>query len=153
MSTWTLEQIAQARGLRAEAQVDPVVIERGRVDVLRETKAKLARRLREFAHPFVIEINEADLRFSETPGDEAWEPITIRCWWQPPTDEVELVGGQCDGMRLSVQRVGDPIEVARPLREVEFFETAANEPITLDRDTYVLTGWREEERVWVYQAR
>lgn len=153
MSTWTLRQIDQARGLRAEAQVDPVLIQRGRLDALRETRAKLAQRLKEFAQPFVIEINEGDLQFSETPGEKEWEPVTVRCWWEPPTNEVELVGGQNDGMRLAVQRVGMPIEFARPMRPVEFFETAANEPVTLDRDTYVLSGWREDARIWVYEAR
>lgn len=150
MTTWTLDQVRQAEGLRATLHLDAMLVERANLDVKAAAAEKMARRLTDMAHPFGIELHPADFEVQwETPEDEPWH-VVGRMRWHPDVCEVELRGGHLDGTRMAVQNVGQPLQFARPRRPVEFFETAANEPIGLDVDIYTLGGWREDERVWVY---
>jgi hypothetical protein len=153
VTTWTLKQVRQVEGLRAVMHLDASLAARANFGVKTAAAEKMARRLTDMAYPFAVELHPADFEVVwEDVEGEPWH-IVGRMRWRPSVREVEFRGGRMDGMRLEVQQVGEPIEVARPMRPVGFFDTAADESIALERNMYRLAGWREDERVWVYEAR
>ncbi len=155
MSLWTMDQIGQARGLRAEAQISPEAIDRASFDMLGEVRRELAAAISTHAHPFAIEIHPQDLRFREVPGDKEWKPVAIRCWWEPMTLEVELAGGEKDGEILEFRDAPHgPLMVAVSVSGNPFAGSNDISPVgpagLVQR--YECSGWREVKRRWVYSA-
>jgi hypothetical protein len=155
-TTWTLAQVAQAEGLRASVVVADEVIRRDPEHAQAFAEDEMAKRLTSMAHPFGIELHRDDFEVIwECDEATPWQ-VTGRMRWHPTTNAVELRGGHLDGQRWATQRVGDPFRVLRPATTPwwsDADETEATAAITEIVDTYELVGWREDERVWVYEAR
>ena len=150
MTTWTLEQVKQVRGLRAHMTVDAELVERHGDEARNEVATEMAKHLTHMAHTFAIELHWDDLevQWSDV-QDEPWH-LAADMRWCPPTKTVELHGGHLDGQRYAIQHVGEPVRVPRPMyTQVDHPEDV----ITALADTYELVGWREDERVWVYATR
>lgn len=156
MTTWTLEQIAQARRLRASLVIDAEILDRYGEEVCREAEGEMAKRLTHMAHPFGIELGTArdDYEIVWERDDATPWHVTGRMRWNPSTSTAELRGGHLDGQRYALQRIGDPFRVPRPAVTPFFDEDAthASAAMTEMADTYELVGWREDEHVWVYAA-
>ncbi len=153
MTVWTRAQIEQARGLRAQESVSREVMDSARTDVIRAIHARLARQIIDFAHPFVIEIDPADLRFVDHPGEKVWEPTTVRCWWEPQTEQVELRGGEQDGTVMAVR--GAPyapliVSVSASLMALGDVPPQPIAPVSTRTLRFECTGWDEVARRWVY---
>ena len=134
MTTWTMEQVRQARGIYAAAVIDPIMLERARVDVMQAARRKMFRKMVEMARPFVIELNPADVRFHEEADPFG---IKVTSWWEPHTQEVELRGGVRDG-------------------EILAFRDAPHGSLMVAVSTpieYRCVGWSESDRRWVYGIR
>lgn len=152
MTTWTIEQVRNVKGLRVTAALSQEQLARGYIDVQLATNERMAKQLIEAARTFGVEVNPADteVRWSRD-DEEPWvERGTLR--WGPATREVELRGGHHDGLRLQVDTVGTVILMATP-REVDWEATEPTEVLAPHVDQYHLDGWREDERVWVYSTR
>lgn len=151
MTTWTLEQIRQAEGLRFKVAIDT---DHAHVDEMKRAAAsKMARGLVSEAHAFAIELHEADLSLQwTTDDDQPWREWGVMRW-HPNVREVELCGGPEDGQRLEIQRVGEPLRVAVMAPWNPYEVTSEPDVLLPSSITYKLTGWREDERVWVYATR
>lgn len=145
MTTWTMEQVRHARGLRARAEVDAVDVERYGDDIRSAAASKMARSLIHMAHSFAIElcVDDFDVTWSDIDG-EPWR-VAADMRWRPSMRPVELRGGHLDGQRYNIKHIGEPLRVPRPAHPGDLTPAFA--------DTYELVGWREDERVWVYEAR
>jgi hypothetical protein len=153
MTTWTMTQVTQAKGLFAKVAlgVAPLTRTKNADAVTQETGREMFKQLVNMAHPFAIELHPGDMevRWSR-PADRPWH-IDGEMRWRPSTNCVELRGGHLDGQRYAVQRVGDPLKVMRPAPPVwQREDINPTDTITTMTDTYELVGWREDERVWVY---
>lgn len=151
MTTWTLRQIDQAKGLswrtvisrRALLDSDGLIVDAA----LKQAGLELV----EAGHTFGIEIHPDDLRIETSEMSEVCAVAgTVR--WRPSTREVVLVGGPCDGSIYALRTVGEPLTVlARSLKPSTLLspQTAAIR-LDLDRVIYRLGGWHETDRRWVY---
>lgn len=156
MTAWTMNQVRQARGLRAVARVDAATLDRYGDDARESAVSKMARKLREDAHAFAIELDDRDfeVQWFKIEG-QPWD-MEVRVQWSPATTEVELQGGPVDGMRVTIPHVGDALRVPRFDDPVAMLDADAHCPTAVIpdlADTYELVGWREDERVWVYATR
>lgn len=155
MTTWTLEQIRQARTLRASMTVDDELLVKYGEDVRLEAEAEMAKALMQLAHSFGIELSTAARDNYEVvwERDEAtpWRMIG-RMRWNPSTNVAELRGGHLDGERLALREIGEPFRVPRPMPSPFYDESATHATAAMVEmaDTYYLVGWRENEHVWVY---
>lgn len=155
MTTWTMAQVHAASRLRASVVVDAELIARNPEPVQRKVAGKMGDRLIDMGHPLGIEIHPGDLEVVwETSDERPWE-VTGRARWNPRTHEAELLGGHLDGQRYAIRNVGEPLRVPRPAVSPWFDHDAARSEATLAEiaDTYELAGWREAERVWIYEAK
>ena len=154
MTTWTLEQVKQVRGLRAHMTVDAELVER-HGDAARDAVAtQMAKHLTRMAHTFAVELHWDDLevQWSDVPK-EPWH-IAADMRWRPPTKTVELHGGHLDGQRYGLEHVGESIRVPKPAPFAWLPADLNPGDLVPDlADTYELVGWREDERVWVYATR
>lgn len=152
---WTMEQVAQARSLRATMRVAAEVVDRpGSEDLVR---GEIAKRLVDMAHPLGLELDASDMELLRTDDHEAVvrNEIEVHGRWNPSVTGAVLVGGPRDGERWALQRVGDPLRVEvlnqTPWRDES--ETAADAALSITYVEYVLTGWHEAERLWAYEPR
>lgn len=152
MTTWTMDQVAQAEGLYMRIVVDTDRHPDDLEPMRQAAASRMAKGLIQAAHPFAIELHPADLVVK-------WEPNESMPWgevgemrWRPSTTEVEMRGGQADGQRLQIRRVGDPINVAVNT-SAAWMREDATAPVLTKHLTYELAGWNESERVWVYELR
>lgn len=153
MSTWTLHQIGQVRGLWAQADVDVELLMKHEVEVAAATRAELFDQLRHHAHPLAVELHIDDMELLRKDFAEKPWLVTFQARWNPSTNAVEMRGGPIDGAVYTVQKVGEPIKVptlnaARPW----LHDDAAPATITSNTVLYEYTGWNEAERRWVYSA-
>lgn len=156
MTTWTLPQVAQVERLRARLSLDMEIVEKGGPEVAQRVAAeKMAAQLIHMAHPFAVEPHPDDFEVIWTrPGDRPWD-VVGEMRWHPRTNAVELKGGHCDGQRIAVRKVGEPVRIPRSAA-TPFWgvgESTASAALVEMSDTYELVGWREAERVWLYEAR
>lgn len=153
MTTWTLDQINQAERLRARLVLDDGMVQRD-AEVQEYAADEMAKQLIHMAHPFGIELHRDDFEVQWTRDDATPWQVMGKMRWRPATQTVELRGGHLDGQRWAVQKVGEPLLVPRPAVMPwldESTETSAT-AVTKIADTYELAGWREDDRVWVYEA-
>lgn len=154
MTTWTQEQISQARGIRSKVFLDQAAVARHGVDsVIRD---KMWKRMNDIAHSFALELHPDDIRFGETEVDDVVAGVEVRSWWEPPTTEIELRGGgEHDGTRGDWHGAPDlPLFVPEPPRIDR--RTLHDPPDTEALPAplkYVCTGWSETGRRWVYSPR
>jgi hypothetical protein len=154
MTTWTREQIGQAERLTAKVALDDSLLTR-HPEVAEYAADKMARQLTHMAHPFAIELHRDDFEVQWTRDDATPWQVMGEMRWRPTTNAVELRGGHLDGVRYAVQKVGEPLRIPRAATTPWWTENeeSATAGVTGMADTYELVGWREEERVWVYEAR
>lgn len=155
MTTWTMDQVRHASRLRAQLEVDAALIARDSDNVKGAAENEMAKKVIAMGHPFGIEINHADLEAVWTREDNKPWVVAGVMRWNPRVATAELRGGHLDGQRWALREVGEPLRVPidtmTPWLDSAATETfAATVSMTL---TYELVGWREDERVWVYQAR
>lgn len=152
MTTWTMEQVRQVKGLRAAVHLDLELVDRSGGQAPIHAADKMVRKLIDMAHPFAVEPHPEDFDFIvERPAETPWAAI-LRCHWAPRTNAAILQGGPRDGERWAMQRIGDPFTVEW-LTETPWLDTDATHAeaaIIPGRITYELTGWHEGERAWVY---
>ena len=155
MATWTMDQVRQASRLRAHLEVDDALIARDPENVKSAAEDELAKKVTSMGHPFGLEINRADLEAAWTVDDSKPWVVTGTMRWKPPVATAELRGGHLDGQRWALRKVGEPLRV--PIQTMTpWFDTDATEATAATVDmsvTYELVGWREDERVWVYEAK
>ena len=156
MSVWTLRQIDQARGIHAKAEVDDTTLARHHDDVLNNLHHELAKAIRQIGQTFAIEIHPADVRLSEGPAVDA-PPFTVevQARWEPQVATVELRGGWKDGERMEYRDAPQPIRIPKPpppLMMSALENAYPTDPIDV-ADTYTCTGWHEQHRHWIYEAR
>ena len=152
MSTWTLEQVAQVKRLRARLVVDDEVILRQPDAAQRFAEDELAKALTNMGHPLGVEIHRGDFAVEWHQSVEApWQMVGVMRW-RPTTHTAELRGGHLDGQRYAIRNVGEPLRIPRPAVTpwLDTDLTHATAAVTEMVDTYNLVGWREDERVWVY---
>lgn len=156
MVTWDRGQIHQVSRLRVELQIDNAYFrtpEEGQA-AIEFANIEMAKQLIEMGRPIAVEINPADT-------DTVWYRDDSKPWvvqgkmrWAPKTNIAELRGGHLDGIRYAIRQIGDPFKVQRPeikpWKDKSDLESASE--INVTTDIYELVGWREEERVWVYEA-
>lgn len=152
MSAWSREQIAQARGIRAKVHVDQTLMARVRMDLMAATRQKMFKNMAHIGHSFAIELNPADVQFREAEDEDHPFCTVMTAWWEPQVDEVEFRGGPRDGMRLAVQQPERP-GLVREQQPIDWANVPTEpEPVMSDIVIYVVTGWHEQERVWIYEA-
>lgn len=158
MTTWTLDQIRQARGLRASLVVDVELVDRYGETVCREAEGEMAKALAQLGHPFGIDLDTTERDHYEVVWERSdatpWH-VTGRMRWNPATNVAELRGGHLDGQRYAIQKIGDPLRVPRLVASPFYDESATHAAAAMVEmaDTYELVGWREDEHVWVYEAQ
>lgn len=158
MTTWTMDQIAQVRRLRAELVLDAELVDRHGEDVLNEAAHEMAKCVADMAHPFGVDVDPGYRDDFEV----VWERNDVTPWeakgrlrWNPSTRAVELRGGRRDGQRYAVREVGEPFRVPRPAMTpwLDSSTEATGAALVEMADTYELVGWREDQHIWVYEAR
>lgn len=152
---WTMEQVQQVRGLRAEVAVDVELVERYGERVLDEVAGQMAKRITDMAHPFGVEIDSTrrdDFEVVWEKRDVAPWTATGRLRWNPSTHTAELRGGHLDGQRYELREIGEPFRVARPAITPWFDAEADDTSAALVEiaDVYEVVGWHEQDHVWVY---
>lgn len=156
MSTWTLEQISNVRGLWAETTVDEA--RTTQADALWDAvRSELFKTLRHMAHPFAVELDGGDLEFHKSDvADRPWM-FTVKARWNPSTHEVELRGGPADGRILAVARVGESLKVPVLTAPVYLMDADLYDPTgdltPSNAIRYDYAGWNESGRRWVYSAQ
>lgn len=160
MTTWTVEQIAQAERIYGKVFVDEAVIARAAMDVMTAVRNKMFREMSGVAHTFGLELHSGDLEFHERPAsvDEGEPRFTTRveARWRPTTKEVELCGGPRDGEVMAFKYAGHPmslIEVVAPVNPFAERDTSPAPLVETHRISYLLTGWNEATRRWVYRLK
>jgi hypothetical protein len=152
-ATWTMDQVAQVRGLRVTGSLSREVIhtsEGQAVDVLGQM---LAAKFVTMAHPFGVEVHPGDLVYVVSDDPAEFWTVRLKTQWNPSTHDAELRGGPQDGMVMVFQRIG-------PRMNFPVLDTAwsvddaqsATATMTSRVVSYDLTGWNESERRWVYEA-
>ncbi len=159
MTTWTMDQVRQVGGLRAEVTVDTELVDKYGDDVLNEATHQMAKRITDMAHPFGVELDPSFREDFEVVWDRSdatpWQAVG-RLRWNPSTHTVELRGGHLDGQRFQIRTVGEEFRVPRPASTPWYDETdvVSSAAMTELADVvYGLVGWREDEHVWVYEAK
>jgi hypothetical protein len=152
MSVWSREQISQARGIRARARIDQTLAVRARLDVMSATRQKMFKNMADIGHSFAIELSPTDIQFREAEADGF--TIEVVGWWEPQVNEVEFRGGPHDGQRMAIEKPGQPVRLYLPPPMPALLNEGQSEPTSLTNDiaTYDVTGWHEQERVWIYEA-
>jgi hypothetical protein len=155
MTTWTLEQIRQARTLRASMTVDDELLMKYGEDMDIRAKGEMAKALVRMGHPFGLDLSTSELADYEV----VWERNEATPWhvmghmrWSPSTRTAELRGGHLDGQRYNLRNIGEPFRVPRPMPSPFYDESATHATAAMVEmaDTYELVGWREFAHVWVY---
>lgn len=155
MTTWTMDQVRRAESLRASLVVDAELIARD-PDFVRDAAVhEMAKYMAHLGHPYGLELHEGDFEAIWERSDSTPWQVTGRLRWHPRTNAVELRGGYFDGQRYAVRVVGEPLRVPRVATTpwLEADAGTAEAALTEMAETYELAGWREDERVWVYEAR
>jgi hypothetical protein len=156
MTTWSLEQIAQARGIHARCDVDEVEIGRHGDQLLGDVHRQLAKSMKHIGHSFAIEVDPRDVQLHKTSGPDAPPFVVIvEAWWEPQVTTVELRGGWKDGERMEYRDAPQPIRILKPPPPLMMSDTISAHPFDpVDiAETYVCTGWHEQERRWIYGPR
>lgn len=156
MTTWTMGQVHAVGRLYAKLHIDPMLVDRYGAEALRSAEAEMVKALKDMAHPLGVELaleREHYVVEWERQEDAPWSAVG-RMRWSPQTNTVELRGGHLDGQRYAIQNVGEPFHVPRPVVSPWLAsEQSAEAAVVEIADTYEITGWREDEGVWVYEAR
>lgn len=160
---WTVEQIAQTEQIYGKMFVDEVTIVHAAGDLMTVVRDQMFRRLAGVAHTFGLELHPGDLEFREHPADPYnGEPLfttRVEARWRPTTKEVELQGGFGDGEVVVFRDAGQPmsrIEFVAPVNLGDSFAERDTSPASLvetHRISYLLTGWDEAARRWVYRPK
>jgi hypothetical protein len=147
--TWDLATVSKVQGLYSEAHVDLALLMRE--GVAEEARERLARHFVEQARALAVEVNKGDLQFHEQDGTEVPFTRRVRAAWRPQTNAAEMRGGPADGQVYALQHVGEPYTIA----VMRAFNHRQPNPVDLtldeDRVVYVIKGWNETERHWVYE--
>ena len=155
VATWTLRQIDQARGLRGRLYVWDDVIRQHEDEVMGATRGELAEALKQMAHPFAIDIHEGDLEFTTWRDETVPFAVRVDCRWNPTTNACEMRGGPRDGEVWANQHPGEPLKFA-VLESTPWYAaddtTEADAALTTRTVVYVLAGWSETHRRWVYEV-
>lgn len=147
MTTWSMDQVRQARGVYARAILDPTALSRARIDLMEAARRKMFKSMVATAHPFAIELHPDDIQFREDPHEFG---IAVTSWWEPQTNEVELRGGPADGTVLAFASAPHG-SIKLPQVEAIDWQRPATEPVVSTlRLEYRCSGWSETSRRWIY---
>lgn len=158
MTTWTMEQVHQVERLYAEMVLDGKFFHQDginrKVDIEEFSNKEMGKQLVEMGHPLGVEMNPQDFEVVWYRDEAKPWAVIGKMRWQPKTNIAELRGGHLDGTRYALRKIGDPFKAHRPeaLPWKDKSEVATSSEFTVVTDIYELVGWREDERVWVYQA-
>lgn len=147
---WDLKTVRQVEHLYVEGLLDE-----HHLGSFAEFHEILATRLKHEAHALAVEVDVRDVQFRDTTEDDDRNKARRRARgaWSPLTREVEMRGGEQDGVVATWERLGEPLRFPKRqgvmfVPESEMFVMPPDRPF--DVDTYELAGWSEADRHWVY---
>lgn len=151
VTTWTIDQIQAVRRMRTTITIATDAA--ASVNLRQMGLIQAAKRLSDAAHTYGVEIDFDDVLVVEEETDEEHMRLGIVVAWCPLTKAIELVGGEYDGRVMVVQNIHQPLTIAvmKPisLLDVEASKQLPPSPL-YDEIVYRLSGWREQERRWVF---
>ena len=152
MAVLAMAQVNNVARIRIDIAVDEEWLATApETDLLGALLHKAHPALNAMANPFGVDVDVRDLVCEWMDGPNFTK--LARFHWWPSTNEVEISGGDADGMILALR--GAP---RLPLLR----ETASSLPVwTLDpalgpletrQETLIAVGWSEDSRRWVYSS-
>lgn len=116
------------------------------------TERAAVRHLLAAARPLGAALCEDDCIRTRT-FDPDTRRLNIVARWRPATREVEFLGGPVHGTITTLEDIGapltvtiEPLKIVGPIVDGDGYKFTAHETIAI----YVLAGWREAERRWIY---
>lgn len=151
MTAWTMDQVWAVRRLWVEGEVSEelAMLPAAREAIHHDHAHHLAAEARVHA----VEVHPDDVRISIGERESRTFRRATRGWWEPQTEELELLGGYRDGETFHFPGVrrGDPFRtpvVVAPTYAA--FDAPLTPTATFTVDVWVPHGWNEEARRWVY---
>lgn len=149
MTTWTMDQVWAVRRMWVAGWISEELAMAP--DALDAARWDSAHKLAAEARVHAVEIHPDDVRISIGHLERSTFTRPTRAWWEPLTEELELLRGSRDGEVFwsEAARRGDPFRTPGR-RSPTFAAIDAPTVIDLHIDTWVTHGWNEDARRWVY---
>ena len=148
MSIWDIPTIRAVSHLRIEGWV-AYRAKRAAVNVQNREIERVCSMFVEEAHTLAVEVNKNDLKVDVWKEDQR-SAMHYRAYWEPATRTVELRGGPKDGTLMEVRDTHTPLYVANDLGVIYWEAMEPSSPVNWETLTYMMAGWSEEKRHWVF---